>query len=317
MHINMKPNNMRKSILLKSLLSLGYYFIFLVSTFAQNTEVDTPSNLPVVSDEVYRSIVQFYNYDADIPLDAKIVGKQELPDGNREKIIFTGVSNSRVPSYLVLPNNGASSHPVVIIADGIFGSKERWFDDMSWPKGGQVTKALLSNGFAVMILDAVYHGERSAENDYAGPSFQYPIVFRNMIMQTTIEYRRALDYLSTRKEIDTARMGMLGLSMGGLITFQMTSVDSRIKTAIAGLTPQLRNPKSQPVESSTFAGHVQCSSFLMFMANKDSWYTMKEARELFDLIPIQKKEFVEYDTGHEPPVEYVEKVTDWFVKNLK
>ncbi|WP_170309883.1 alpha/beta hydrolase [Seonamhaeicola maritimus] len=308
---------MKKSILLNLLLSFSCHFIFLASTFGQNTNVDTNGNLPVVSDEIYRSIVQFYDYDSDIPLDAGIVGSQKLPYGTREKIIFTGVNYSRVPSYLVIPKNGASSHPVVLIVDGIFGSKERWFDDMSWPKGGQVTKALLSNGFAVMILDAVYHGERSAENDYEGPSLKYPIAARNMIMQTTCEYRRAIDYLSTRKEIDSTRIGMLGLSMGGLITFQMTSVDSRIKTAIAGVTPQLRNPKYQPIESATFASRVQCNSFLMFMGNKDSWYTMKEAYQLFELIPIQKKEFVEYDTGHKPPVEYIEKVTDWFVKNLK
>lgn len=45
--------------------------------------------------------------------------------------------------------------------------------------------------------------------------------------------------------------------------------------------------------------------------------TMDEAHVLFDRIPISRKEFVEYDAGHEPPAEYVEKVTDWFVKELK
>ena len=54
----------------------------------------------------------------------------------------------------------------------------------------------------------------------------------------------------------------------------------------------------------------------MFMGNKDNWYSMEEARHLYDLIPITQKEFVEYDAGHEPPAEYVEKVTNWFVKYL-
>jgi len=307
---------MRKSILSNFFLPIGYCLFFFTSSFGQDTKENTKTNLPVVSNEVYQAIVQFYEYDADIPLEARVADKRELTYGNREKIIFTGINQSRVPSYLVIPKDGASSHPVVLIVDGIFGSKERWFDDESWSKGGLVTKALLNNGFAVMILDAVYHGERSAENDYAGPSLKYPIAARNMIMQTTIEYRRAIDYLSTRRDIDTTRIGMLGLSMGGLITFQMTSVDSRIKTAIAGLTPQLRDPKYQPVESAVFASHVRCSSFLMLMGNKDRWYTMEEARQLYNLIPITQKEFVEYDTGHEPAAEYVEKVTNWFVKYL-
>ena len=307
---------MRKSILSNCLLSISCCLLIFTSTYAQNTKEDTKTILPVVSNEAYQAIVQFYEYDVEIPLEAQIVEKKELPYGDREKIIFTGNNQSRVPSYLIIPKDGASSHPVVLIVDGIFGSKERWFDDESWPKGGLVTKALLNKGFAVMVLDAVYHGERSAENDYVGPSLKYPIAARNMIMQTTIEHRRAIDYLSSRADIDTARIGVLGLSMGGLITFQLSSIDSRIKTAIAGLTPQIKEPKYQPVVSTTFASHVACSSFLMFMGNKDDWYTMNEARQLYDLIPIAKKEFVEYNTGHEPPAEYVEKVTNWFVEHL-
>ena len=307
---------MKNSILLNFFLSFSCFLFFHPSTFCQNSKGDATNNLQVVSDEVYHSIVQFYEYDADIPLDARIANKQEFPEGNREKIIFTGINQSRVPSYLILPKDGASSHPVALIVDGIFGSKERWFDDKSWPKGGLVTKALLAQGIAVMVLDAVFHGERSAENDYTGPTFK-PIAFRNMVMQTSIEYRRSIDYLSSRSDIDTTRIGMLGISIGGLIIFQLASIDSRIKTAIAGLTPQIKDPKGQPIVSTTFANHVACSSFLMFMGNTDHWYTMEEARQVYDLIPISQKEFIEYDTGHEPPIEYVEKVSDWFAKNLK
>ena len=54
----------------------------------------------------------------------------------------------------------------------------------------------------------------------------------------------------------------------------------------------------------------------MFMGNMDNWYTTKEARQLYDLIPITNKEFVEYNTGHVPPTEYVEKATYWFTEHL-
>ncbi|MEE9361153.1 MAG: alpha/beta fold hydrolase [Cellulophaga sp.] len=305
---------MKKSIL-NSFLTFNCCLFFFVSAFGQKT-ADTNNILPVVNDEVFKAIAQFYEYDADIPLDAKIIGKNEFSYGNREKIVFTGINNSRVPSYLIIPKNGASSHPVVVIVDGINGNKERWFEDENWPKGGLVTKALLNNGFAVMVLDAVYHGERSAENDYVGPSVTYPIAARDMIMQTTIEYRRSMDYLASRTDIDTTRIGVLGLSMGALITLQLTSIDSRIKTAVAGVTPYLKDPKYQPVAAITFASHIVCDSFLMFVGNKDHWYTMEQAHHLYDLIPATQKEFVEYDAGHEPPAKYIEKVSNWFVKYL-
>jgi cephalosporin-C deacetylase-like acetyl esterase len=138
-----------------------------------------------------------------------------------------------------------------------------------------------------------------------------------MVIQTATDYRRAIDYLSTRNEIDTNRIGMMGLSLGALITFALSSIEPRIKTAIAGVAPILKLPELKAGEVSTFANYVNCDSFLMFMGNKDGLYTMDEAHVLFDRIPISQKEFVKYDTGHEPPAEYVKKVTDWFVKKLK
>ena len=307
---------MKKSTFLNLFLFASYFFLFSNASFGQIRNESSKNNLPSVSNEAYKAIAQFYDYD-DLPLEASVINKKKFPFGKREKIVFTGVNNSRVPAYLCLPENGASSYPVVLIIDGIYGSKERWFEDQSWPKGALVIKALLDKGFAIMILDAVYHGERSAENDYRGPSFKYPNTARDMIIQTAIEYRRSMDYLSTRKDIDTTQIGVLGLSMGGLITFQLASIDSRIKTAIAGLTPLIKEPKFEPVLATTFASHISCDSFLMFMGNMDRWYTIEEARQLYGLIPISNKKFIEYNVGHDLPDQYIEKVTQWFEKYLK
>lgn len=286
---------------------------------AQVNEADPNASLPLVSNEVYQAIAQFFEYDQNIPLEAKIIAKDNFKNGKREKIIFTGVNNSKVPAYLIIPNDDAVTHPIVFLVDGIYGSKERWLEDDSWPKGGLVTKALLDNGFAVMTLDAIYHGERAYENDFVPPPWPrtFPYKARHMFMNTAVEYRRAMDYIMTREDIDASRIGFLGLSMGGLITFELTSIDSRIKSAVAGLTPVWKAPEFQPWLPSTYASRIKCRSFLMFMGNEDPVYTMKEARQLYDLIPISQKEFVAYNVQHEPPAEYVQKVTDWFLKSLK
>ncbi|WP_242206521.1 alpha/beta hydrolase [Aestuariivivens insulae] len=286
------------------------------ATHEKTAALDT--GLPLVSEEVYQALAQFFEYDKNIPLNAKIISKDKFEGCNKEKLMFTGVNNSKVPAYLITPNNGEDKHPIVFLVDGIYGSKERWLQDDSWPKGGLVTKAFLDKGFAVITLDAVYHGERAYENDFNPPPWprSFPYEARQMFMQTAVEYRRALDYISTRNDIDASRIGFLGLSMGGLITFEITSTDSRIKTAVAGLTPIWKNPEYQPWAPYTYAGHIKCNSFLMFMGNKDPVYTMEDAHQLFDLIPLTEKDFVEYSVKHEPPKEYVKMVTDWFINNL-
>lgn len=299
-------------------LTCIYCCAFPLLTIAQAKKTDSQTPIPVVSKEVYQTIARFYEYDRNIPLDAHIISKQDYAGANNEKIVFTGVNYSKVPSFLITPKDGKQTHPVVLIVDGYSGTKERWLRDDSWPLGGLVTKALLKSGFAVMICDAVYHGERNYETGFAGlPWFtENPYTSGQMIIQTAMEYRRAMDYLATREDIDNTRIGMMGLSMGGMITFQLASIDSRIKSGVAGLTAIFKQDELLSSAPSAFASHVKSNSFLMFMGNKDSFYTMKEARQLYDMIPIPKKEFVEYNTGHELTIEYVRLVNDWFLKNL-
>ncbi|WP_242157081.1 acetylxylan esterase [Aestuariivivens sediminis] len=300
------------------LLTITIYFVTNSQTLANAKKASAETKLPIVSEEVYQALVQFFEYDRNIPLDAKIVFKDKFEGCDKEKIIFTGINNSKVPAYLIIPNNGEDKYPIVFLVDGIYGSKERWLQDDSWPKGGLVTKVLLAKGFAVMTLDAVYHGERSYENDFNPPPWPrtFPYKARQMFMQTAVEYRRAMDYISNRNDIDASRIGFLGLSLGGLITFELTSTDSRIKTAVAGLTPIWRNPEYQPWVPYTYASHIKSNSFLMFMGNEDPVYSMEDAHQLYDLIPLVKKEFVEYNVKHEPPIEYAEMVANWFLKNL-
>ncbi len=303
---------------------LSFLFLTIIICCTTSSKViaqepnDSNFNPLIESEKVFEVISDLYEYDRKIPLEAKIAAKKKLPEGSREKIVYTGVNQVRVPAYLVTPQNKEGKYPIVLIADGINGNKERWFEDDSWPRGGLVIKALLENGIAVMILDAVYHGERQYENDYAGPlnPRKFPYTTRQMVIQTAIEYRRAIDYLSTRSDIDTSRIGMMGLSLGSLITFELTAIDSRIITAAAIVVP-INAAKNPPIDPFTFASHNLCNSFLMIMGNKDNYYTIEEARELYGLITITQKEFVEYNTGHRPPIEYVEKTSKWFVEKLK
>lgn len=61
-----------------------------------------------------------------------------------------------------------------------------------------------------------------------------------MIVQSVIEYRRAIDYLETRSEIDTDKIGLIGYSIGGVMTFILTGIDSRIDVSVACVTPTIR-----------------------------------------------------------------------------
>jgi len=58
---------------------------------------------------------------------------------------------------------------------------------------------------------------RTTFNTFFNKGWGYRL--RDMVVQSTLEYRRALDYLETRKEIDSERIGAIGYSLGSVVTF--------------------------------------------------------------------------------------------------
>jgi cephalosporin-C deacetylase-like acetyl esterase len=122
-----------------------------------------------IGSEAFEVMRQFFDYDKGIPLEASVVERTDGDEYVREKIVFRGPRDSRVPGYLAIPKKGASPYPCVLQLHGIGSSKESWWSDESFSSGGKLTKELLNAGFAVLSLDAEYHGERLANNDFESP----------------------------------------------------------------------------------------------------------------------------------------------------
>jgi predicted esterase len=137
-----------------------------------------------------------------------------------------------------------------------------------------------------------------------------------MTVQSVREYRRAIDYLETRIEIDTGRVGMIGYSMGGFMTFSLTAVDPRVKVSVACVTPNIEEPYS-PKAAYHFAPYINNRPFLMLMGKDDPFYTVEEAQQLHNFIDSDVKEITFYNSGHRLPDEWIERATEWMEKYLK
>ena len=300
-------------LVLSAFLLLNRVFVY--------AQTEAPFKMEPVGEEAFQVLHQFFQYDQGIPLEARIVEKQDNPNHVREKIVFRGVRDSRVPGYLAIPKTGAPPYPCVLQLHGLTGSKSDWWQDDGYISGGRVTKGLLEAGFAVLALDAQYHGERISNNDYesAGVMIFQQGWFnrsREMMVQSTVEYRRAIDYLNTRTEIDTTRIGVIGYSMGGMMTFSLTGVEPRIKVSVACVTPTIKD-RFGATAPHNFAAAVDGRPFLMVMGRSDPYYVVEEAQQLHSLIDSPTKELVFYDSDHRLPVEYTGKAVAWFQNHLK
>jgi len=288
---------------------------------ARAPAADSPPRVP---DDAYRTIAHFYEYDTQVPLDARVVKRDEAAVTYvREKVVFTGSRGDRVPGWLMLPKAGERPFPVVVILDGWMGTKDRWWADDTWPQGGRLTKALAAEGMAALVLDAQFHGERADAIGFQ-PVEEYVCdrctnARREMVVETIVDYRRALDYLSTREELDRRRIGAIGFSMGGVMTTALSALDDRIRAAVTCVTPvRPDDPKWSGAEVGplAFAPRVRIPA-LVLMGRTDALYSRADAEAYRDALGSSDKTLEWYDSGHRLPPEYVPRAVGWLKAHLQ
>jgi len=90
-----------------------------------------------------------------------------------------------------------------------------------------------ARGIAVFIMDNIEMGEIEFTHHgvYAHAWFHwYSRGFSPMAVEL-LNARRALDYLCTRDDLDSSRIGATGISGGGMATFFLAAIDERIKAS--------------------------------------------------------------------------------------
>jgi dienelactone hydrolase len=277
-----------------------------------------------LGEDAFRLLLAVYDYDPAIPLDGRVVERIDKDGMPREKIVFRGAQGFYVPGYLQLPRKYPSPVPCVLLLHGWSGSKDHFWIDNNYISGGNVRKALLNEGFAVLALDAQCHGDRIAQNEFApvnpsGPPGVAPrkgyFTQREIYVQTTIDYRRALDYLKGRPEIDSARIGAFGYSMGGTQTFLLTAVDARIKTAVACAVPADRSPSSL-IAPRNFARAIGSRPFLLIAGRNDEMCPPEEAERVFHAIGSPRSKLSLFEGTHRLRPDFVPDAVRWLKDHL-
>ena len=129
---------------------------------------------------------------------------------NHTKITFHNRYGITLAADLYIPKNTTEKFPAIAIS-GPFGAvKEQ--------ASGLYAQTLAERGFLTIAFDPSYTGESSGEPRYvASPDIN------------TEDFCAAVDYLSTRNDVDTERIGILGICGWGGIALNAAAIDTRIK----------------------------------------------------------------------------------------
>jgi dienelactone hydrolase len=92
-----------------------------------------------------------------------------------------------------------------------------------------VLRSWADQGFFTISIDRPYHGER--EGDLAQALREKGLL--KVWGESIYDLMRALDYVETRAEADAKRIGMLGLSMGGVEALLLGALDERIDVFVS------------------------------------------------------------------------------------
>jgi dienelactone hydrolase len=176
--------------------------------------------------------------------DVTVVSRTDHDGYVLEKFTFPNGLGSTVPGYLFLPRNAAGKVPAILYCHWHAGQyavgKEEMLGTNATPVPPGPTLARL--GFAVLGIDACCFGERNGQGP-GGPgekgadgemtASKFSLWAGRTLWGTMVrDDLMALDYLCSRPEVDRARIGATGISLGSTRSWWLAALDDRIRTAV-------------------------------------------------------------------------------------
>lgn len=158
------------------------------------------------------------------PLNAQVTGKAERDFYTVENIVFESRPNFYVTANLYIPKNAKLPAPGVVVVPGHAMEDAKNYDLYQMGQLGMVKE-----GIIVLAYDPIGQGERRV------PGFDHALGYGSLLVGQTNEGYivwdsiRALDYLTTREEVDAKRLGIAGNSGGGENVFYTMPLDERIQ----------------------------------------------------------------------------------------
>ena len=245
-----------------------------------------------VSDQEFAAIRPVYDY-AKTPLHAKLEGIDDTnPYWRTEKVSFDApYAGERIQAYLFLPRGATPPYQTVVyFASGIaYNEKssqhlEMWF-----------LESLIRGGRAVLypVLWEMY--ERKPK-----PNTSRSERISLRALRDVQDFRRSLDYLETRPEIDSSKLAYFGFSAGAVYAPLVLANEPRLKVAelaVGGLE-QVRLPVER--DPFQFAPRVRVP-ILMMNGRYDLAFPLETSqKQLFNLFGTSPddKRFVLLEAGH-------------------
>ena len=159
-----------------------------------------------------------------------------------EDISWTSLDEERVPAFVIRPAKGEDRLPTIICLHGSSGSREAMsteaFGPGPWTRPGREQPHTRMLGWARELARRGYLALALTQRglDTRGPPINQQanvMLIRGRTAMDAILYeiRQAVTYLRRRPDVDPERIGVTGMSFGGITSFYVWLLDDRVAAA--------------------------------------------------------------------------------------
>jgi eukaryotic-like serine/threonine-protein kinase len=266
-----------------------------------------------VTNEAYRLYTRIYAYDRSDP-EPRVERADSTEQWIVERVSYrAGYGSERMPAFLFLPRAGRPPFQAVVFFPGSDALHQSTLDAVS----AASLAFLVTSGRAVLY--PVYQGTYGRGIGLRDDNPDTTINYRDHVVAWSKEFRRSVDYLTTRRDIDSARIAYYGLSWGASMGPVMVALEPRVKAAVLEGGGFWNLPTQPEVDQRTFAPRVTVPT-LMLNGRYDSFFPFATSqRPLFLHLgtPQDQKRHVPFETDHSTPRrETVREALDWLDRHL-
>lgn len=236
---------------------------------------------------------------------------------------------TRIFGYYCYPAKHFSPLPALLISHGGGGSADvktalRW----------------ANYGYAVLVIDLPGKGKQRRRSRSTGPDMDVKNLLNtadpasNYLLFAVAAARNGIDFLSKQPEVDRNKIGMMGLSWGGVLTLLTNGQEPRLKAAVnvfgAGFIPegctwqeQFRSKShlervhwNKLLDPSNFLAS-QRSPILFITGTNDHCYYLHTFQKSYDRVKMEKQYYLVANLRHQFLPSTAAVARTWFDRHLK
>ena len=267
-----------------------------------------------VDDKTFEIFLRQFAYD-NTPLDDSVTLFALTEFCTVEKVTFeAGYNKERMQAYIFLPKNTKPPYQPIIFFPGsgdIFSKKF----DMQFP----LTRVdfFIKSGRAIVM--PVFKGTHERHDELKSDLQEETVFYKDHVIMWRKDIGRTIDYLETRKDIQSDKVAYLGWSWGGFMGGIMPAVEKRIKVVVLNVGGMEMHHTLPEVDQINFIPRVT-QPVLMLNGKHDMFFPVETSQKpMFNLLgtPSKDKKIVICESGHlVPRTEFVRESLIWLDKYL-